>query len=267
MNRRDFLAGNLSGLVVGVGATWGVSMIGEPLRPTITVGPPRPETVPEISYALPWVKTSYAQQGEDLIIKNIFDTFGIARPSYIDVGAFDPVIGSNTYLLYSEGCRGVLVEPNPTYVRKLRSVRPGDTVVAAGIGTTEAKEADYYVIRGDGQLNTFSREQAEARKRQFGADSVVEVLKLPLLKLNDVMEQHFEEAPALFSVDAEGLDLAIVQTLDFDRWRPKVFCIETAMVDALRPDPRIFRFMASKGYVQGGGNYVNTVFVDQRLYG
>jgi FkbM family methyltransferase len=225
------------------------------------------KAAPDISYALPWVKTSYAQQGEDLIIKNIFDTFKIAQPSYIDVGAYDPVIGSNTYLLYCQGCRGVLVEPNPTYVRKLRSIRSGDVVIAAGIGTTDATEADYYVIRGDGQMNTFSREEAEARKRQKGADAVVEVIKLPLLKLNDVMAQHFKEAPALFSVDAEGFDLAIVQTLDFDRWRPKVFCIETAMTDAPRPDPHILEFMTSKGYVAGGGNLVNTVFVDERMFG
>src|SRR4051812_41063504 len=58
-------------------------------------------------------RPSYAQQGEDLAVASIFGLLGVGRPTYLDVGAGDPVEGSNTYLFYERGCRGVLVEPNP----------------------------------------------------------------------------------------------------------------------------------------------------------
>ena len=50
----------------------------------------------------------------------------IARPTYLDIGAADPTALSNTYLFYTRGCHGVLVEPNPARLGALRSVRPRD---------------------------------------------------------------------------------------------------------------------------------------------
>jgi hypothetical protein len=110
-----------------------------------------------------WCKQSYSQQGEDLIVESIFDYLGIEHPSYLDVGAADPVRFNNTYLFHRKGCRGVLVEPNPDYCRRLSAERPKDTVLNIGIGFTDQKESDYYMIGGvanAADLNTFSKEQA-----------------------------------------------------------------------------------------------------------
>src|SRR4051794_26326102 len=52
---------------------------------------------------------SYAQSGEDVIVAGIFNYLRIAKPTYLDVGAFLPIYSSNTYLLYRQGSRGVLV--------------------------------------------------------------------------------------------------------------------------------------------------------------
>ena len=94
-------------------------------------------------------RRSFAQQGEDLILYNLlWHDLKIERPSYLDIGAGDPVLSNNTYALYLTGSRGVLVEPNPTLVRKLKAVRPGDVVVGCGVGLRDTTVADYYVIRG-----------------------------------------------------------------------------------------------------------------------
>ena len=60
----------------------------------------------------PWRKISYAQSGEDLIIKYIFDSLKI-KPSYIDIGVHHPYKFNNTALFYELGCRGINVEPDP----------------------------------------------------------------------------------------------------------------------------------------------------------
>ena len=117
----------------------------------------------------PQAARSYSQQGEDLIVESICGFLKILKPTYLDVGAADPVGDNNTYLFYCKGCRGVLVEPNPALCRRLKEVRPKDTLLNIGIGTTDQTAADYYVMSGP-WLNTFSKEQAErdglARQRE-----------------------------------------------------------------------------------------------------
>jgi hypothetical protein len=109
-------------------------------------------------------KLSYAQQGEDIVLWQMLrGALGIERPTYMDIGAHHPVFSNNTFYFYERGARGVLVEPNPALHEVLAQIRPGDALVRAGIGVTAQTEADFYVIGGseDGQLNTFSREQAD----------------------------------------------------------------------------------------------------------
>ena len=90
-------------------------------------------------------RVSFAQEGEDIIMDQMVSYFGIDHPTYLDIGAHDPIIYNNTFLFYGRGSRGVLVEPNPVMVSKLRQARPGDTVLAVGIGATDEPGADYYV--------------------------------------------------------------------------------------------------------------------------
>jgi hypothetical protein len=112
---------------------------------------------------------SYAQQGEDLVIENILSQIGIKNPvTYLDVGAFDPVYDSNTYILYKAGGHGVLVEPNPAKTRRLESVRPRDKTLNVGIGTSAQRTtADYYLIGGPskGAFNSRSKTSTPSSSR------------------------------------------------------------------------------------------------------
>ncbi len=61
----------------------------------------------------PDTQVTYSQFGEDLIVRYLFDSLGIARPTYLDIGANHPKFSGNTFGFYKRGSRGVLVEPNP----------------------------------------------------------------------------------------------------------------------------------------------------------
>lgn len=211
-------------------------------------------------------KPSFAQQGEDLVMKNILDLAGIPKPSYIDIGAHDPIVDNNTFLFYTQGARGVLVEPNPKLAEVLKQRRPGDTVLEIGIGTDNAAEADYYVIEGDGQLNTFSKAQAELLEKREKR-KIASVMKRKLVKINEVLEEHFKDGgPDLLSIDVETMDLAILKTLDFTKHRPKVVCVETVDPQTNLVAKPILQFMESKGYQIRGGSLVNTIFVDDKTF-
>jgi FkbM family methyltransferase len=176
---------------------------------------------------------SYAHSGEDIIAMRFLndpDWVGSGRnvnpkPSYLDIGAADPVGGNNTYLFYMMGGRGVLVEPNIDFVRKIKARRPEDIVLNVGVGVAEQKEADYYCYSSQPAWNTFDKETVDHRLATAN-EKPSRVIKMPLVPINRIIEENFHgKAPDFLSIDVEGLDLAILKTLDFQRFRPKVLCV------------------------------------------
>jgi FkbM family methyltransferase len=202
---------------------------------------------------------TYAQQGEDIIVKDLFvKLFDVEHPTYIDIGAHQPIIGNNTYLFYTTGSTGVLVEPNPDLTDLLKTTRPKDTVLDVGIGAGGADtEADYYVmVQGRGGRNTFSKEEADKRP-------IKQVIKRKLVDLNGVLAKYFPPGgPDFMSIDTEGYDLTILKSLDFTRFRPRIICTET-LDDDKDMVHGILELMASKNYDIRGGTWVNTIFVDR----
>jgi len=208
---------------------------------------------------------SFAQCGEDLVVSFIAQYLKLPKVTYLDVGAYDPVAINNTYFFYTHGSRGVLVEPNVEMCKKLRAVRPEDTTLEAGIGVTAMREADYYLMT-ESAWNTFSKEEAEHMARATGGSIKIEkVIKMPLLDINDVMSKHFGKAPTFLSIDAEGLHLAILKTIDYQRFRPPIICVETLVSGSRQTIPEIPAFMTSQGYVERGGSFINAIFVDGNL--
>jgi FkbM family methyltransferase len=267
MNRRDFLIGAASGATTTVVLGAAGRALPESLARSADGALP-PVPTPEPPSNLYQGRRSFAQQGEDLILYNLLcHALRIPSPSYLDVGAGDPVLSNNTYALYLAGSRGVLVEPNPALVRKLRATRPGDVVVGCGVGVTGDSVADYYVIRGRWPLNTFSGEAVAEYRRQSAADPVERILRMPLISINRLMADHFGSAPDLLSIDIEGLDLAVLHTMDFRAHRPAAICAETKKPGASHDGTPIARFLRRKGYVACAGSLYNTIFVDRSRIG
>lgn len=230
---------------------------------------------------------SYAHSGEDVIAQKFLMESPLGRvtgsnpsgtkstnnhnskPTYLDIGAADPVRGNNSYLFYVLGCRGALVEPNIDFVQEIKAKRPEDTVLNLGIGVTEEKEADYYCYTLNPAWNTFDKELAEARIAK-SKNNYDKIIKMPLVPINRVIEENFHgKAPDFLSTDVEGLDLAILKSLDFQRFRPKVICAETIAEDlthALQTmNPEITAFLAEKGYDARGMTYYNTLYIDRNM--
>lgn len=210
-----------------------------------------------------WGKPSFSQVGEDIILNYLFISRGIARPTYLDVGASEPVAGSNTYFFYHRGSTGVCIEPDPELYRKIRQIRPRDICLNIGIGLTETSEAPFYVFASKYKgWNTFSKEEAEVRKNS--GHPYDKVLKMPLKNINDIIKETLGEAPDILSIDVEGLDLEILQSLNFNTYCPKVLVVETIRfgdsVEASKQQ-NIINFVCSKGYTVYADTYVNTIFI------
>ena len=148
---------------------------------------------------------------------------------------------------------------------KLPSIGSEDTTLAVGIGVDAVTDAEYYVM-SEPSWSTFSRAEAEHQEQiTNGEVSIKEVRTLPLLNINNVMDEHFGGAPTFLSIDAEGWHIAILKSVDYDRFRPKAICIETLVSGASNTIPEIPVFMETKGYIARGGSFVNTIFVDSGI--
>lgn len=250
LDRRDLLIG-------AVGAAAGVSLRALAQRQLNGSLAPVIEAEPGL--------LSFSQSGEDIIASFALTYLNVEDISYLDIGAYEPILINNTYYFYRQGHRGVLVEPNVTICEKLMAVRPEDKTLVAGIGVTAVSEADYYVM-SEPSWSTFSKEEAEHQERVTnGRISIQEVRRLPLLDVNAVMDEHFDGAPTFISIDAEGLHVAILKAIDYQRFRPKVICIETLVSGETGTIAEIPVFMESQGYVPRGGSFVNTIYIDSTI--
>ena len=215
------------------------------------------------NWAIGSERVSYAQCGEDLIVDYVLAILDVGNVSYLDIGAHHPRYLSNTYYFYRQGGRGVCVEPDPNALRAFKQIRPHDICLPVGIGPSPGT-ADLFLMTTS-TLNTFSREEAE-RYQAYGTEQIERVIPVEIKTINQILEEYFESAPDFVSMDVEGMDLSVLNGFDFERFRPKVFCVETLTYredgneEKISELPNILR---ENGYLIYADTYINTIAVDR----
>lgn len=186
-------------------------------------------------------RRSYAQFGEDCIIDDFFGR-KTKRGFFVDVGCHHPRKGSNTYLLYKRGWRGVLVDLEMSKIWACRILRPGDISILAAV-SDKAEKVNIYAPREFSVLATIDQASATPESRPIGA-----ITTQTLTAILDATK--FTKQPIdLLSIDVEGVDLQVLKGLDFEVYRPKIIVIEswlTKMEDILASEKHLF--LKSKGY-------------------
>lgn len=213
---------------------------------------------------------SYSQAGEDKIIQFILDYINKkqALVSYLDIGCNHYKKLNNTYSLYQKGHRGVLVEANPGFIEELKEKRPGDVVLNMGVAGRSADSMKFYITNADG-LNSFDLNSIQEAKKKLEWLQVEKEVNVPVLTMEDIINQYCGKTPDIVSIDVEGLEIDILTGLDFDEHRPKAFIIETInystklQINSKRED--IMEFMHTKRYEEYAFTGVNSVFIDMSI--
>jgi FkbM family methyltransferase len=219
-------------------------------------------------------KYSYSQTGEDLIVDFVFKHILQKKDfTYFDVGAHHPFYLSNTALFYKSGMKGVCIEPDPLLHEEISKARSRDVCLNIGVGftidETATEDLDFYIMSAR-TLNTFSREEAE-RLDSEGLYKILEQKKIPVVHLHRLFKEYF--VPDFLSIDVEGIDFEILKSIDFQKYRPKVVCIETAEFSAVPPgkkEEESIVYLKEKDYLVYADTFNNTIFIDniylQKLY-
>ncbi len=212
-------------------------------------------------------KKSYAQSGEDLIIDFIFHELKNPLPTYIDIGAHHPFYLNNTAIFYERGGQGINIEPDPTLFMEFTWERKRDTNLNIGISGKE-DILDFYQISTP-TLNTFSYEEAVAYNKQ-GDFKIEKVHKIPVDTVNNILKKYNNNIfPDFLSLDAEGIDEIVLQSINYQENFPKVICVETisfSTTGRCRKNNDIISFLIEKGYLLYADTYINSIFVKKDIW-
>ena len=194
----------------------------------------------------PFVHLAYSQDGEDMILRRLFE--GQKQGFYVDIGAHHPFRFSNTCYFHRRGWTGLNVDPNPDAIKAFHRDRPSDINVCVGVSDTEGELTIHFF--NEPALNTFDADLASERSRIPGY-RLLETRRIAVRGLDDLLTEYLPEDQVIdfLSIDVEGMDLSVLRSSDWSRFRPRVLLVEAheRTVQAIESDP-INTFVAAAGY-------------------
>lgn len=204
---------------------------------------------------------SFSQCGEDLIVDYIFKLRNVLNPTYIDIGAHDPYHLSNTAIFYQRGCRGINIDADPRLMKNFIKYRPDDINLNIGISDTDATMVFY--VMNDSTLSTFLEQEKDNMVSNNQTLSHIE--KVNVTTIDAVINKHFNGVfPDFLSMDTEGMDMQILQSINFQKSAPKIICVEAADYSPIGSGERrteLIDFLVSKGYYEYANTNLNAIMV------
>jgi len=205
-------------------------------------------------------KLSFSQQGEDIFLQNIFTK---KKGFYIDIGAFHPLIYSNTHVFYLRGWKGINIEPNPDNIAEFNKIRKRDLNLNLSVYSEEGK-LTYYKFN-HGAVNTLNKEYALHWTKEPGY-IIEQKLEVQSKKLTTILEQHLPKNQDIdfLSVDCEGADLEVLRSNNWDLFRPKIVIVEVLYYEYPNfRESELFKYMLSKDYDFHGIMGISMFFIDR----
>ena len=173
--------------------------------------------------------TSFAQTGEDKLLETFFENR--EQPGFfVDIGANHPYIYSNTYKFYLKGWRGINVDANPGTKKLFDTMRPGDINIETGVSLVPG-ELDFYTFENN-VFNTMDKQTAEGHCKEFSIN-IKEVIKVKTMTLAEILKKNLSPSQKIdfMSIDVEGLDMEVLRSNDWGKYRPEVLLVECIYQD------------------------------------
>lgn len=210
--------------------------------------------------------SSYSQSGEDIIVRDILSRMKDAprHITYMDIGGNDYKHFSNTYLMYSQGMSGIVIEANPELAEQLSKHRPRDLILNIGVGSSNS-DMTFYTIAGGG-YSSFNKEFIDNTLKNHPDARLESTISVPVLTFDTIVEKYCSEVPTIVSIDIEGDELPVLSTIDFSRYRPLIFIVESIYcsqyIDLNAKRSEIVSYMKDNGYHEYAFTGINSIFVD-----
>ena len=172
--------------------------------------------------------SSQSQLRQDLFA--LFVTKFKRNGYFIEIGATDGLINSNTFLLESKfQWKGVLIEPARIWHDRILHNRPFTKIVTKCIWSKSDEILDFNETENPelSTINQFSSSDLWAKNRENGKS-----YKVHSLSLNDLMEiSNVPRRIDYLSIDTEGSEFDILEAFDFRKYKIKIITCEHNFTD------------------------------------
>lgn len=191
-------------------------------------------------------KESYSQHGEDKLIDILLDN---CVKSFIDIGANDGVLFSNTYKFARQGANGICIEPSKAAFNKLRFNQLFNPKVIR-INAALSNKSGFLFVEENGYESTLSTVcEAETPKS----------IKVKTYTFDKLLEMYPKFLSIdLLSIDVEGHENEVLQGLTSRNFYAKIIILETDKhsIDELMNNSALQKYKPK--YTNG----INTIFTN-----
>ncbi len=165
------------------------------------------------------------------------DFFAMRRDGFfVEVGANDPQVESQSFHLERTGWTGVLIEPQPDLAERLRRERKAKVFTVACSSPDRAGTTMHLHVAG-----AFSSFTPNLMVTGVQAERGIDV---PVRTLDEILNEARAPQPIdLLSIDVEGHELDVLRGFDFTRWRPRLILLEDHVTNIAK-----HAFLRRQGY-------------------
>lgn len=204
---------------------------------------------------------SYSINREDVVLSRVFSD--VSQGFYVEVGANDPVEGSNSYHFYQLGWRGICLEPGAIF-QKFAAARPRDISLNVA-ASDQAGELAFHEFPVGHALSSLHDRQPDVGQ-QFLAGK--KVRKVPVEPLRDILARHNPPEIDFMGIDVEGHERQVLLGNDWTRWRPKVLFLEATAEGRNTPGQHLWEdLVTAAGYKFAYFDGLNRFYVREESAG
>lgn len=176
-----------------------------------------------------WNEKFFSQSGQDKVIKNHFFP-NKKNGFFLEIGAYDGIEGSNCFHFEKFlNWNGIAFEPSKVQYEKLKNNR--NCKILNKAMSNSIIEVDFVeVIEGLTQMSGIKNENYTAEKIiKKNSQSKTEISKIITTTFDQ--EVSSDQEIDYLSIDIEGGELSVLETIDFEKYIIKVVSVENNLPD------------------------------------
>jgi len=160
---------------------------------------------------------------------------------YVDLGCGHPTNKSLTSFVRDRRWRGVAVDGNAEYEKDWIEVGYGNHFCHALLSDQPRAR---FAIHDNAFTSRISESPETDHPERWGIKHIIERDTVPL---NSILEQRGIGKIDLLTIDLEGHEFAVLNTLDFEKHSP-LFIISEYVTQGESTDPRVCQMLLKRGY-------------------
>jgi FkbM family methyltransferase len=205
----------------------------------------------------------FSEEGQDILLFSILYKYVSTSSNnfaFLDIGANDPIINSNSYLLEkSLGITTIAIEPQIIYQNMWKKNRPKSIFINKALGDRDSK---INLLVPKNAPNSFSSVEGGFNKKNDEYDEIV----VEMTTINNILQSNNQFTIIGASIDVEGFEISVLKGINFEVNRIPLIIIENNSKQLLGSD-NIRNLLINNNYIYIARlGYYDDLFISKEFF-